>query len=66
MYYCLPILAGIDRQGVPHIYSYDSIGSYQEVKYDVSGSSRELIAPVVDTLLRGNNLCDKYQFLDSE
>ena len=58
MYYTMPILVGIDRNGIPHVYGYDSIGSFKEKQYDACGSARELMIPVLDTILRGNNLKD--------
>jgi len=54
-YYTFNILAGLDENGNGVTYGYDAVGSYEPARYNVEGSGKELMVPVLDNLLVGYN-----------
>lgn len=51
-YYTFNCLAGVNDDGEMKMYGYDAIGSYDELEYLSNGSGKELITPVLDSLLK--------------
>lgn len=49
-YYAFNMMAGIDENGKPTVFNYDAVGSYEESNYFCSGTSKEMIIPVLDTI----------------
>mmetsp|Transcript_17614 Transcript_17614/g.21383 ORF Transcript_17614/g.21383 Transcript_17614/m.21383 type:complete len:198 (-) Transcript_17614:52-645(-) len=51
-YYALPIVAGLDRDGVGYCAGYDAVGSYIRSKdnYTVNGSAASVAMPILDNL----------------
>lgn len=51
-YYTFNILAGINSQGELKMYGYDAVGSHESLDYGANGSGKEIIAPVLDSVLK--------------
>lgn len=47
-YYSFCVLAGIDNDGNGVCYSYDAVGSYQNVSCAANGSGKSLVEPMLD------------------
>ena len=47
-YYTFNVLGGIDEKGQGLCCSYDSVGSFEHVKYTSSGTGNSLIQPLLD------------------
>lgn len=54
-YYGFNIVAGLDGDGKGVVYSYDSIGSFEPLKYASQGSGQKLIIPVLDNVIGYKN-----------
>ena len=54
-YYCFNLCCGLDEKGDGVVYGYDAIGSYESNTYGCQGSAKELVAPVLDSVLKGYN-----------
>lgn len=52
-YYCVPVVCGLDKDGVGYCTNYDVIGSYVRSKdpYTCNGGSSALVMPILDNLL---------------
>lgn len=58
-YYAFVLLAGINSKGELKMYGYDAVGSHESLNYAAQGSGKELIAPILDSLLKNqDNLPD--------
>ena len=51
-YYAFNILAGVNDQGEFKLYGYDAVGSFDSLDYASNGSGKELILPILDSLLK--------------
>lgn len=51
-YYAFNILAGVNDQGEFKLYGYDAVGSFDSLDYVSNGSGKELILPILDSLLK--------------
>ena len=51
-YYTFNILAGINSKGELKMYGYDAVGSHESLDYGANGSGKEIMAPVLDSILR--------------
>jgi len=47
-YYVYNVVVGLDENGDGLVYPYDSVGSYERVRYFCSGSASSMIQPVLD------------------
>ena len=47
-YYTFNVVAGLDENGVGVVYGYDAIGSFEKMKYCVTGSGTKLCTPLLD------------------
>jgi len=47
-YYTFNVLAGLDEKGMGAIWSYDAVGSFQRLKYGVTGSGSALGTSILD------------------
>jgi len=45
----------LDEKGDGVTYGYDAVGSFEPARYNVEGSAKELMIPVLDNLLVGYN-----------
>eukprot|EP00833_Pecoramyces_ruminatium_P013543 jgi/Orpsp1_1/1187575/evm.model.d7180000058719.1 len=48
-YYVFSVLGGIDEEGKGCVFSYDSVGNMERVKYQAAGSGNELLQPFLDS-----------------
>ena len=51
-YYTFNVLAGVNDKGEFKMYGYDAIGSYDCLDYGANGSGKELVIPVLDSVLK--------------
>ncbi|KAI5186099.1 20S proteasome subunit beta 6 [Nematocida homosporus] len=51
--YCC--LSGFTPQGIPKVYSYDPVGSYQETPCRCNGSGERMLQPLLDSWIKRNN-----------
>ena len=57
-YYTFNILAGINSNGELKMYGYDAVGSHESLDYATNGSGKELMAPILDSLLKNKRDLD--------
>jgi len=57
-YYTSNILAGLDKEGVGCVYSYDPIGHCERARFRAGGSSFALLQPLLDNQLSLRNMCN--------
>lgn len=53
-YYAFNILAGVNSKGELKLYGYDAIGSFDCLEYASQGSGKEIVMPILDSLLKDN------------
>ena len=60
-YYTFNILAGINSNGELKMFAYDAVGSHESLEYATNGSGKELMSPILDSVLKGGNKpnCEK-------
>lgn len=51
-YYTFNLLSGVNDNGEFKMYGYDAIGSFDSVEYASNGSGKELILPILDSILK--------------
>lgn len=51
-YYTFNLLGGVNNLGQFSLYGYDAVGSFDKIEYGANGSGRELIVPIMDSLLK--------------
>lgn len=54
-YYTFNILAGINSNGELKMFAYDAVGSHESLEYATNGSGKELMSPILDSVLKGGN-----------
>lgn len=55
IYYVFPVLIGKNENGEPTIYTFDCVGSYEEVMCQCYGSSQQIIQPLLDSVIMKYN-----------
>lgn len=55
IYYVFSILVGKNEEGIPTLYSFDPIGSYEEVMCRCYGSAAPMIQPLLDSIIMKTN-----------
>jgi len=53
-YYAFNVLAGVNSKGDLKLYGYDAIGSFDTLEYASQGSGKEIVMPILDSLLKDN------------
>lgn len=51
-YYAFNVLAGVTDDGQLKLYGYDAIGSFDTLEYAANGSGKEIISPILDSVLK--------------
>lgn len=64
-YYVYATLSGFDN-GVPHVYRYDCVGGYEDVKVYCNGSGAPLIQPLLDSFIDMKNWNGDKPVIDRE
>jgi 20S proteasome subunit beta 6 len=60
-YYTFNLLAGINSDGELKMYGYDAVGSHESLEYGANGSGKELIAPILDSILKDGKVRPDYE-----
>jgi 20S proteasome subunit beta 6 len=63
-YYVFCVIGGIDENGKGCVYSYDSVGNSERVKYQAAGSGNELLQPFLDSQIGLMNRSNENETLD--
>ena len=51
-FYAFNLLAGVTDEGEFKMYGYDAVGSFDSLEYAANGSGKELITPILDSILK--------------
>jgi 20S proteasome subunit beta 6 len=65
-FYAFNVVAGLDAKGDGVVYTYDAVGSYEQVNYAAQGAGQKLIIPLLDNLVGHRTRTDKAPELTAE